>query len=743
MEDKDGQDGKEKRHSVQSSNSASEAMQRVAERLIATTESFRTQLRKKGSEDSTSNISLPKSDGLWRPTAEASGSSPPERDSAAQDEPSSPEAAHAHHQFPFATGSSEATSTKTSGSRPSDPASSPPMPMADLQVGISSSTPQLVEVESQEPAVARLDRVTSSSASDDGPPLAPPVPPFTADSAQPGSSHADSSRSEPGTATPKSSFFQSGFSHIREPFSAGTDRAVTSVAERRATLMSHLSDGRPPFSLLREVLFIGIICFSQLLHFSAFTQTLAPAQSIGASFPASTPGLLSWYTAAYALGAAAFALPAGRLASLLGHKKMFVGGFAWLALWSTVGGASVYVQREGSDDGTVFLCICRAMQGVGAAMTVPSGQAMLGGVYGLGPRRNLVMCLFGTSVPLGFVLGAVMASLFAELASWEWAFFALGAVCVTLSCQSVLVLPPDPPIHPTIRGEQLWRLIDFPGIVLGVSGIVLFMFAWNQAPVESWTTPYIYFLLIIGVLFLGAFLYVENSVQYPLFPLKVLSPTTTLILSCVAAGWASFAIWAYYTFQFLTVLREWNPLVASAGFAHTPVVGLLASILVAYFLRRVTPYWVLLASMLFFVLSAALMATAPVKQIYWINSFLSILFAPLGINMSLPIATVLVANSLPAQHQDMAGGLVFTAVFTSASVGLGIAGTVVSNVGEDTLEGYRGALYVAVGLAGLGCLLALVAAVCDTLWPADPEEGAALRFGGRKTEKQPAEQPLV
>ena len=351
------------------------------------------------------------------------------------------------------------------------------------------------------------------------------------------------------------------------------------------------------------------------------------------------------------------------------------------------------------------------------------------------------MCLFGTSAPLGFVLGSVMASLFAELASWEWAFFALGAVCFTLSCQSVIVLPPDPPMSSAFRGEQLWRLIDFPGIVLGASGIVLFGFAWNQAPVVSWTMSYVYFLLIIGVLLLGAFLYVENSAQYPLLPLRAISSTSILILTCMAAGWGCFAIWAYYTFQFLTVFRDWTPLLASAGFAHTPIVGLLASMLVAYLLRRVTPYWVLLASMLFFTLSAALMATAPVEQTYWLNSFLSILFVPLGINMSLPVAAILVANSLPAEHRDAAGSLIFAAVLTSASVGLGVAGTVVSNLGEGSLGGYRGALYVAVGLAGFGSVLALVAAVCDTLWPAEPDEGAVLRFGGRKTEKQPAERP--
>lgn len=742
MDEQKDEDGRQKRQSAQSFGSAYEAMQRVADRLVATTESFRTQLREKD-KASTSNNPPPKPDGPQQPGAEPSSS---ERGATGYDV-TTDETTQAQAQLPFATGSSGTTSNQTSVSRPSDPGS-PPLQMRHLPVAVSTSTPQLVEADpQQEPAVARFDTVTSSSGSVEigTHTLTRPILPFTADSTHAGSSHADSPRSDPDTDTPKQSFFQSSVSRIRdEPFSPGADRAATPTAAKRVTLMSQLSHGRPPLSFAREILFIAIICLSQLLHFAAFAQTLAPAQTIGSSFQPATPGLLSWYTSAYGLGAATFALPAARLADLVGHKRVFVGGFAWFALWSVVAGASVYVRREGEEGGAVFLCVCRAMQGIGAATTVPSGQVMLVGVYGLGPRRNLVMCLFGTSAPLGFVLGAVMASLFAELASWEWAFFVLGAVCFTLACQSVLVLPPDPPIDPrTRRMEQLWRLVDFPGIVLGASGIVLFVFAWNQAPLVSWTVPYVYFLLIIGVLLLGAFIYVENAAQYPLLPLKAITPTTTTILTCVAVSWGCFAIWAYYTFRFLVVLRGWSPLLASAGFAHTPVIGFIASVLVGLLLRRVTPYWVLFASMLFFLLSAALMATAPVGQTYWLNSFLSILFAPLGINMSLPVATVLVANSLPAEHRGMASSLVFTVVFTSASLSLGVAGTVVSSVGQDSAEGYRGAFYVAVGLAAVGSLLALVAAICDTLCPAEPEEGAVLRFSRGGTEKQPAEQQAL
>lgn len=731
MEEQTLGNGKEKRQSLGSVDSAAEAMQRVADRLIATTESLRTQFREKDGEGPTAKMPLPKSDGLWRPDMMTSGSSSSRGPSleASQD-------AHQLPQLPFTTGSSGgATSSRASGS-------SPLLSEIDAPAAVSSSVPQVIESHTLEPNVAHIDRVTSSESEDSANlPLPRPIPPFMSVSAgHPGSAQAESSSVDGDTGTPKLSFFRTSVSNLRGPLSAGADRTFTSSSERRCILLSQISDEGPPFSLFREILFVAAICSSQLLLFAGFAQVLAPAQTIGESFPDTVPGYLFWYTAAYGLGAAAFALPAGQLGSLLGHKKIFTGGLVWFAVWSTLAGGSVYVQRGGS--GTVFLCVCRAMQGIGPAMTVPNGQAMLGRMYQLGRRRNLVMCIWGTSAPLGFVLGAVMASLFAELMSWEWAFFVLGAVCFTVACQGMLVLPVDPPRDSRIPRQQFWRLVDFPGIVLLVSGLALFASAWNQAPVSSWTTPYIYFLLIIGVLLLGAFFYVERSIQYPLLPMSALTSTTALILACTAAGWGSFSIWAFYTFQFLVVLRGWTPLLASAGIAHTPIVGLLASILVAYLLRRVTPYWVMFASMLFFGLSAVLMATAPVEQTYWANSFLSILFMPLGINMSSPVAAVIVANSLPVEHQEIAGGLVFTTIFTSVFLNLGIAGTVVSNVGGDALDGHRGAMYVAVGLAGLGSLLALVAAVCDTLWPAEPEEGAVLRVGGRKPEKQVAGQPV-
>lgn len=79
--------------------------------------------------------------------------------------------------------------------------------------------------------------------------------------------------------------------------------------------------------------------------------------------------------------------------------------------------------------------------------------------------------------------------------------------------------------------------------------------------------------------------------------------------------------------------------------------------------------------------------------------------------MSFPSGTLILSNSMPRHHQGLAASLVTTTVNYSISIGLGLAGTVESNVndgGRDTLHGYRGALYLGTGLAGLGLVTSVV-----------------------------------
>lgn len=102
-----------------------------------------------------------------------------------------------------------------------------------------------------------------------------------------------------------------------------------------------IQDERPK-SLLWESAFVGVLCSAQLMTQAGLGQSLAPLHVIGNSFGTTNAGQLSWFASAYSLTVGTFILIAGRLGDIFGHKKFFVLGFFWYALWSLLAGFSAY-----------------------------------------------------------------------------------------------------------------------------------------------------------------------------------------------------------------------------------------------------------------------------------------------------------------------------------------------------------------------------------------------------------------
>lgn len=348
------------------------------------------------------------------------------------------------------------------------------------------------------------------------------------------------------------------------------------------------------------------------------------------------------------------------------------------------------------------------MQGIGPALSVPNGFSILEASFPPGQRKDTALSLYSSGAPLGFVIGSVMSSVFAVNFAWEWCFFVLAAVCFSAAGLSVLFLPQQDPRKGCCI-DDIWVKLDFTGIILSALGLALFSFAWNQAPAFGWRTPHIYILLIIGVLLLAAFVYNETVVASPLVPLRVMNSSTNLVLACVAAGWGCFVVWAFYLFQIMEAVRDWDCLVASAAVVPMAVESLAVAFLLAYLTPGIEVYWAFLVSFIGFTSASILVATAPLDQTYWANIFVSTLLLPLGIVMAGPLATILLRNSLPEDYRRVIGGLVLFVLAYSMSIALGMARTVETQVNEiklDVLSGYRGAQYYGIGLGGLGTLLA-------------------------------------
>jgi MFS family permease len=437
-----------------------------------------------------------------------------------------------------------------------------------------------------------------------------------------------------------------------------------------------------------------------------FSEALVIVHTIADSFNITNPGTLSWMISGYSLTAGTFILFSGRLGDLFGYKRMLIIGYVWFSVWTAIAGVAVYSNQ-------VLFIFARILGGIGPAICLPNGLAILGVTYKPGMRKNICFAIFGACAPTGSIIGAAFTALF-SIAWWPWAFWSFSIALLATAILAHFVIPTPPKLAP-VSIEKKVRDMDIPGAVVGIASLVLINFAWNQAPVVGWEKTYVYVLLIVGFLLIPLFFYIELRVSpLPLIPFDCLTADVGFVLAAVGLGWACFGVWVYYLFQFLQVLQGASPLLTVAKVSPIPVAGTLAAIGTGLALGKFGPAWTMTCALTFFMVGTILLATCPVDQIYWAQIFFCTIVTPFGMDMSFPAATVVLSNAVPKEHQGIAASLVATVVNYGISIGLGFAGTVevhTNNGGktpEDILKGYQGAEYMGLGLAGLGLIMSIL-----------------------------------
>lgn len=175
---------------------------------------------------------------------------------------------------------------------------------------------------------------------------------------------------------------------------------------------------------------------------------------------------------------------------------------------------------------------------------LPNGLALFGASYAPGPRKNLAFALFGACAPIGSIIGSLFAGIFA-LAWWPWTFWSFAIALLGITIAAFWVVPDVPhktKPEKTLRG--LAEQLDLLGGLVGVTGLVLFNFAWNQAGVVGWDRAYVIVTLILGVLIAPVFFYIEMHVaKSPLIPFAAFSSDVSFVCGAIACGWGTFGVW--------------------------------------------------------------------------------------------------------------------------------------------------------------------------------------------------------
>lgn len=213
---------------------------------------------------------------------------------------------------------------------------------------------------------------------------------------------------------------------------------------------------------------------------------------------------IQWVVLAFLLGLSVLTLSVGRLADMVGKKRIFSIGLVIFVAGSVLCGLSPTVYA---------LIAARLLQSVGAAMTVALGVAIITETWPP-QERGKAIGFSGGVISLGIVVGPTLGGLIISLLSWHWIFFVnvpLGALALFLIWRTL------PPLRPKEHHERF----DFLGaFVLGV-GLLAFLLALTAGQRMGFTALPILGLFALAAIGLVAFIAVERRARYPMIDLKL------------------------------------------------------------------------------------------------------------------------------------------------------------------------------------------------------------------------------
>ncbi|KAJ8121034.1 hypothetical protein ONZ43_g2414 [Nemania bipapillata] len=428
---------------------------------------------------------------------------------------------------------------------------------------------------------------------------------------------------------------------------------------------------------------------------SGFHQTLCILQLIAADLGVTQPAQVVWLMAGYGLAVGTFILLAGRLGDIYGYKRLFLIGNFWFAISSLLAGFAIFIPIQISTYNqaryTIFL-LARVLQGIGPALMIPNGVALLGVTYVAGQRKAMLFSIFGAMAPVSAIISPAVTSLFALL-WWPYAFWAFAIVLIGVTFVGLYVIP-DPPSTAQSSEESiggghnyqgfinLCAKLDVLGALTGVSGLVLISVALNQGSLTGWRNAYVSVLLVVGIVLCTVFVFIEKRARKPLVPIEALNAGVGFVLAAIGCGWGCFGIYIFYIWEFYEVLRGASPLLATAWHSPIFISGIAAALTTGFIIHRVGPAKVMALALLAFTVGVALIATTPIYQSYWLQTFLCNVIITWGMDLSFPAATLMLSDLVAPEHQGIAASLVTTVVNYSGALSLGVAGAIELHVSD-------------------------------------------------------------
>ncbi|MFD2027907.1 MFS transporter [Promicromonospora aerolata] len=410
-----------------------------------------------------------------------------------------------------------------------------------------------------------------------------------------------------------------------------------------------------------------------------------------------TPESLSWVFNAYVVAFGGLLLLGGRLADLLGARKVFIGGWIVLAAGSVLAGAAGSVGTEIAG---------RAIQGAGAALVAPAALSLLMALFGGTNELPRAFAVYGAAAPIGGTAGVFLGGVLTEYASWPWVFYVTVPI-------AVLVVALTPAALPSIAGRR--GTVDVGGAITGTVGLAALVYGVVRAPEAGWSAVETLVGVGGGAVLLLAFFLIQARSREPLLRLGVFRTpqlgAANLAQLLLGAAWVP--MWFFLNLYLQQVLGA-GAFAAGAALLPMTVLIVLGMTLVApRLLARFGARSLITAGFAFLAAGLVWLAFARPDGSYAVDVLPASLVAAFGMALAFVPSLGTAIGAARPEETGVASGLVNTSYQIGSAVGLAALTVLSSTVAAGAVDpgaltsGYAAAFVGAAVVAAVGGVVAV------------------------------------
>jgi EmrB/QacA subfamily drug resistance transporter len=415
---------------------------------------------------------------------------------------------------------------------------------------------------------------------------------------------------------------------------------------------------------------------------------------------------LQWVISAYAIMFGGTLLLGGRLADLLGRRRLFLIGLGVFSVSSLLCG---FAWSEAS------LITFRAVQGLGGALLAPAALSLLMTTFSDGRERNKALGIYGAASGSGAAAGVLLGGLLTSYLSWPWIFFINVPVGLAAMALTPVLLQES-------RALLEHRHFDFAGATTITAGLMLLVYALTRATTDGWGTPATVSLLAASLALVLAFIVIELRSKAPLLPLRIFRLPTLAAANITMALVGAVAFSEFFVLSlYMQGVLHYSALQSGVAFVAFALTVVVASNVAQVVVGRIGVRPALTAGLLASAVSVAVLSRLPVEGSYFWDLFPAYVLGGAGMAFAFVPVTIAALAGVSRSDAGVASGLVNTARQIGGAVGLAavsaIAAASTSNYvdahpgvqaasGVALDHGFQTALYVLTGLLVLGALIA-------------------------------------